>query len=78
MLFEGLLAAAEGVLLDFGGDLFGTVAHEDRARLNRRRHLGARPLQGVEEPRMDQRRLGIAQLSRDISSQAKVWVLIDS
>ena len=77
MLFQCLLAATERILLDLGGDLFGAVANKDRARFNGRRHLGARPLQSIQEPRVDQSRFGITQLRCHITGEAKVWVLVD-
>lgn len=74
LLFRRLASAAVSVLVHLGQDLLGCVEHEDGRGCDRCRHLGARSLQGVEEPRMDERGLRVLQALADVSGQAEVGV----
>ena len=72
-----LLPAAKGVHLDLPRYRLWVVAQEDGAGLDRGGHLGAGPLQRVEEPGVHEAGLREAQLARDVAGQPEVGVLVD-
>lgn len=77
VLLLRLLPAREPVPVDLVLDLVRRVRHVDARVLVRRAHLRLRALQRREELGVDQRRLGVLELHRDVPRQPEVRVLVD-
>ena len=77
MLLDGLLATREAVLVDLVLDLRRRVGHVDARVRVRRAHLRLRALQRREELGVQQCRLRVLQLRRDVSREAEVRILVD-
>lgn len=63
--------------IDLVLDLRGGVAHVDRRVRVARTHLRLRALERGEELRVQQRRLGVLELLRDVAREPEVGVLVD-